>query len=116
MGVHGPRVAIRRVPSLSAAIVGSRSKGDVVKGEVSSGWLRLSDGSGWMLLDGRRLGFGALLAPLSKKAPSKENVPTPMKAHPNVNGFSTPSSVAAKSPGPRVSPFAEAKHHRETEP
>merc|ERR1711998_80015 len=74
---------------------GTRNKGDVVVGSsTGSGWLRLADRSGYMLLNGRHLGLGTLLAPLPP----------------------TPKTTAASQPAPKPAAHPASKAQKPLEP
>ena len=61
--VHGPRVAVRGAPSVTAPCVGAKKEGEVVRPiGVVDGWLQLGPRE-FMLIDGTPLGFGALVEP-----------------------------------------------------
>ena len=78
------RVVVRAAPSTAAAVVGSKSRGELVAAEeVVDGWIRVAEPSlaGFMLIDGATLGLGQLLRPLSgASAPARSPRPPPAHA------------------------------------
>lgn len=113
--VHGPRVAVRRGPSTASPLVGSRNKGEVVEGSTDgSGWLRLADHSGFMLLSGRHLGLGTLLAPLPPTEASSSRPPiAPKPPGGSVPTASAPLEPVARTMSGRSSGSNETRRHRE---
>lgn len=73
--VFKPRIAARSQPQPSSVVVASLSKGTIIEAaEIRDGWVRLADRElrrsrvaentqGWVLIDGKSLGLGALLQP-----------------------------------------------------
>merc|ERR1719399_836422 len=78
--LHDPCVYVRESRSLGARPLGYKRAGEIVhvSAEVD-GWLKLANEDGWMLRDGRQVGLGPLLAPVSeaKVVPAKRSPPTP---------------------------------------
>ena len=70
--VHKPRVAVRKEPSTSGALVTSKLAGAVVSANEirNDGWIELDGEPGFMLIDGANVGLGLLL----------ERVPIPATA------------------------------------
>lgn len=61
--VRAPGVRVRSSPSLAAAVVGFRRRGERLQGvEATSGWLALAGGEGHVMTDGGAAGWGALLS------------------------------------------------------
>eukprot|EP00966_Prymnesium_polylepis_P326878 7382760-Prymnesium_polylepis.1 len=76
--VHRPFVYVRPTASTSAAYIGLKWPGDVVKAsEGADGWLELVGEDGFVLRDGTILGFGELLRPLPD-APSTDGASWPI--------------------------------------
>ena len=99
--VHGPLVAIREQPDVAARCLGAKKKAEVVRGTVHNGWLKVEDNGGFMLIDGRSVGLGKLLAPVGTfDAPGE----------PVVAAAAVKPASGAKQPSPPLPPTAAQPH------
>jgi hypothetical protein len=112
--VHSSRVAVRKSPDATAPVIGARIPGEVVEGELhlnqatGQQWVVLDNVAGFMLIDGRHVGLGTLLAALDSETSSfmstlQEPPPKPKPAPAQPKPVAAQSTPAAP-PLPSASP------------